>query len=155
MGISRSSTLVLAYLLTKNAPTTLEKELAFLRSKRNCVDPNDGFLKQLQIFQSSIISTSNTTYSSKKGKEIPSKPFTTDKNWEKFTLAVRQEWKENLCTISISAAVCYFSECMSLFYQAQLWDILATASSCLLAVHSPWVSWQDPWYLPRGLRIII
>ncbi|EAR96381.1 dual specificity phosphatase domain protein (macronuclear) [Tetrahymena thermophila SB210] len=47
MGISRSSTIVIAYLMKQrkqNFQTTLE----YVRSKRDCVDPNAGFQEQLK-----------------------------------------------------------------------------------------------------------
>jgi len=46
-GISRSPTVVTAYLMkTRNLST--EEALAFVSSKRACVDPNKGFIQQLK-----------------------------------------------------------------------------------------------------------
>lgn len=49
-GISRSSTLVMAYLMQVNH-WTLNKAFSFVKSKRGCVAPNFGFLGQLQKFE--------------------------------------------------------------------------------------------------------
>jgi len=43
MGISRSSTIVLAYLMKKRK-ISFDDAMKFLTSKRNCVDPNSGFV---------------------------------------------------------------------------------------------------------------
>ncbi|ALX27433.1 hypothetical protein GMAR_ORF58 [Golden Marseillevirus] len=47
MGISRSATCVIAYLMLKQG-MTLKDALSFVRKRRNCVSPNPGFIKQLQ-----------------------------------------------------------------------------------------------------------
>ncbi|KAL4452881.1 hypothetical protein ABPG74_002446 [Tetrahymena malaccensis] len=47
LGISRSSSIVIAYLMMKNKQTTYLKELQFVKSKRECAHPNDSFQKQL------------------------------------------------------------------------------------------------------------
>lgn len=46
-GISRSATIVLAYLLFKNKQWTPTRAYEFLRSKRPIVRPNEGFQNQL------------------------------------------------------------------------------------------------------------
>lgn len=46
-GISRSATIVLAYLLFKNKQWTPTRAYEFLRSKRPIVHPNEGFQTQL------------------------------------------------------------------------------------------------------------
>jgi protein-tyrosine phosphatase len=51
-GVSRSSTIVLAYLTYKGTP--LYKNLKLLREKRPVVDPNECFMKQLIRFEEDI-----------------------------------------------------------------------------------------------------
>lgn len=50
MGISRSASVVIAYVM-KAYDWNLEKALEFVKTKRNCIKPNSGFLKQLEIYQ--------------------------------------------------------------------------------------------------------
>lgn len=52
-GISRSSTLVMAYLIREKR-WTLNEAFTFTKSKRSCVAPNFGFLGQLQILQDQL-----------------------------------------------------------------------------------------------------
>ena len=49
-GISRSATIVLAYLM-KSHHMTLADALAYLTSKRECIEPNAGFMRQLQRYE--------------------------------------------------------------------------------------------------------
>ncbi len=49
-GISRSATLMAAYLMWKNR-WTAEKALDYIRARRNQIRPNDGFLEQLRMFE--------------------------------------------------------------------------------------------------------
>lgn len=51
MGISRSSTIVIAYLIATTKMTPRES-LASVRSKRTIVRPNRGFMSQLQEYYS-------------------------------------------------------------------------------------------------------
>jgi dual specificity phosphatase 12 len=46
-GMSRSPTLVMAYLMIENL-WTFKDTFNFVKNKRNIVDPNDGFIKQLK-----------------------------------------------------------------------------------------------------------
>nr|WRK65514.1 dual specific typhosphatase [Marseillevirus futianmevirus] len=46
-GISRSSTIVIAFLMLRRG-MTYDSALAFVQSKRKCVDPNPGFRRQLE-----------------------------------------------------------------------------------------------------------
>lgn len=55
-GISRSSTLIMAYLMEKNS-WSLNEAFTFTKSKRSCVAPNFGFLGQLQKFEDEIKSS--------------------------------------------------------------------------------------------------
>lgn len=52
-GISRSVSLVMAYLIRKNG-WNVEETLRFVRKRRLCANPNQGFLKQLQQFYESL-----------------------------------------------------------------------------------------------------
>lgn len=52
-GISRSSTLIMAYLIEKNS-WSLNEAFTFTKSKRGCVAPNFGFLGQLQKFEDDL-----------------------------------------------------------------------------------------------------
>ncbi|KAJ6566599.1 protein-tyrosine phosphatase-like protein [Mycena capillaripes] len=51
LGVSRSATIVAAYLMTSNPPLHDDAAaLAFLRSRRPIVQPNSGFLAQLALY---------------------------------------------------------------------------------------------------------
>jgi protein-tyrosine phosphatase len=52
-GISRSATLVAAYLMRVNKWTAYEA-LSLLKEKRPCIRPNDGFLEQLLLFEKNL-----------------------------------------------------------------------------------------------------
>jgi protein-tyrosine phosphatase len=52
-GISRSATIVGAFLISKKA-FTCQKAINLMKEKRNCVNPNDGFLKQLNEYEIKI-----------------------------------------------------------------------------------------------------
>jgi len=58
-GISRSSTLIMAYLMEKNS-WSLNEAFTFTKSKRSCVAPNFGFLGQLQKFEDEINKASSS-----------------------------------------------------------------------------------------------
>lgn len=49
-GVSRSATIVVSYLM-KHKGMTFEEARNFAKSKRRCVCPNPGFVKQLQDYQ--------------------------------------------------------------------------------------------------------
>lgn len=49
-GVSRSSTIVAAYLM-KTQQMNHHEAIKFLRSKRGIVDPNRGFVRQLRIYE--------------------------------------------------------------------------------------------------------
>ena len=57
MGISRSATIVLAYLM-KSQKWSLREAVTYLCARRKCVKPNDGFLEQLMEWQLEINSCS-------------------------------------------------------------------------------------------------
>jgi protein phosphatase slingshot len=50
MGISRSASVVIAYVM-KAKNWNLNKALTFVKNKRNCIKPNENFLKQLEVYQ--------------------------------------------------------------------------------------------------------
>lgn len=50
MGISRSSTLVIAFLM-KEYGMDYHKAFAFTKSKRDVIDPNEGFERDLKKFE--------------------------------------------------------------------------------------------------------
>jgi dual specificity phosphatase 12 len=52
-GVSRSATLVAAYLMYEYG-LTCEAAVKLLQRKRTCVDPNEGFRQQLEVFQNSL-----------------------------------------------------------------------------------------------------
>lgn len=52
-GVSRSTTIVLAYLMYKNK-WSVQEALAFVRSKRPIINPNYGFISQLYNLQSTL-----------------------------------------------------------------------------------------------------
>lgn len=48
-GISRSASTVIAYAM-KEYGWSLEKSLDYVKSQRNCITPNCGFMEQLETF---------------------------------------------------------------------------------------------------------
>ncbi|GMS91795.1 hypothetical protein PENTCL1PPCAC_13970, partial [Pristionchus entomophagus] len=52
-GISRSSSTVIAYAM-KEYEWTLEEALEFVKKRRNCITPNEGFMEQLRIFDGAL-----------------------------------------------------------------------------------------------------
>ena len=48
-GVSRSATLVIAYLMRVNRKS-FEENLSYVKSRRQCIEPNPGFCKQLIMF---------------------------------------------------------------------------------------------------------
>ncbi|KAI1291736.1 Protein phosphatase Slingshot [Halotydeus destructor] len=50
MGISRSASVVIAYVM-KSKNWSLKQALQFVKNKRNCIRPNENFLKQLEVYQ--------------------------------------------------------------------------------------------------------
>lgn len=53
-GVSRSSTVVIAYLMKRNS-WAYKQAYDFLKDLRPCIEPNSGFVKQLLKFESLII----------------------------------------------------------------------------------------------------
>lgn len=54
MGISRSSAVVIAYVMRERG-LTFEQAKAFVKAKRSCIQPNPGFSKQLLDYEKSVI----------------------------------------------------------------------------------------------------
>jgi len=52
-GISRSTTIVLAYLIYK-FKWSLEESLSYVRNKRHIINPNEGFMRQLKNIETSL-----------------------------------------------------------------------------------------------------
>ncbi|KAI6235754.1 Dual specificity phosphatase, catalytic domain protein [Aphelenchoides besseyi] len=57
-GISRSSSTVIAYIM-KEYNWPLEKALQYVKTKRNCITPNAGFMDQLRTFSGILHASSN------------------------------------------------------------------------------------------------
>jgi predicted protein tyrosine phosphatase len=53
MGMSRSASLVIAYLM-KHREMSFQNALQCVRSARNCVEPNAGFVRQLLAFEATL-----------------------------------------------------------------------------------------------------
>lgn len=49
-GVSRSATMIGAYLISKKK-FTCENAIKLMKEKRNCVNPNDGFIEQLNEYE--------------------------------------------------------------------------------------------------------
>ena len=54
-GVSRSPTIVIAYLMRLNQWSVYES-IEYVKSKRPMTDPNFGFIEQLRLYQSNLIS---------------------------------------------------------------------------------------------------
>ena len=52
-GVSRSSTILIAYIM-KHKEMKIDKVLELIRSKREKVNPNNGFIKQLKEYEKEI-----------------------------------------------------------------------------------------------------
>ena len=52
-GVSRSASCVIAYLM-KSKQIGYEEALAMTKAKRECVEPNEAFIRQLQEYQSQL-----------------------------------------------------------------------------------------------------
>ncbi|XP_013794253.1 protein phosphatase Slingshot-like isoform X2 [Limulus polyphemus] len=50
MGISRSASVVIAYAM-KAYDWNLKQAIEYVKNKRNCIKPNSGFMKQLEIYE--------------------------------------------------------------------------------------------------------
>ena len=53
-GMSRSPTIVIAYIMWKNK-LSLNKAIKFVKEKRPLISPNDNFMNQLKIFEELLI----------------------------------------------------------------------------------------------------
>ena len=61
-GISRSATTVISYLMSEHG-LLLNAALQFVRNKRWFINPNPGFIKQLQSFERELLSQRDRTNS--------------------------------------------------------------------------------------------
>ena len=52
-GISRSASFAIAYTI-KNKGISFEEAKLFVKSKRPGIDPNDGFVEQLKLYEKSL-----------------------------------------------------------------------------------------------------
>jgi len=59
-GISRSSTIVAAYLIKKK-DMQVDDAISLIKNARQCINPNDGFLKQLREYYDNIHGNSNNS----------------------------------------------------------------------------------------------
>lgn len=59
LGVSRSSTIVIAYLM-KSKQWTLKVAHDYVRDRRTCIRPNRGFLQQLSDWEQSILGNKST-----------------------------------------------------------------------------------------------
>ena len=53
LGVSRSTTFVIAYLM-KYANLTTDEALEFVKNKRSSIKPNDGFMRQLRMYEKTL-----------------------------------------------------------------------------------------------------
>jgi protein-tyrosine phosphatase len=53
MGVSRSASMVIAYLVREHQ-MSLAEALAYLKEKRSCIKPNRGFMKQLRLYTTNL-----------------------------------------------------------------------------------------------------
>lgn len=60
MGISRSGSTVIAYAM-KQEHWPLDVALAYVKDRRSIVKPNEGFMKQLQIYNGILNARSDVT----------------------------------------------------------------------------------------------
>jgi len=63
-GISRSSTIIIAYLM-QLYQWSMEQSLDYVRQKRSIIEPNDGFIKQLDSFAKGLFLTNKKNIESK------------------------------------------------------------------------------------------
>jgi len=60
-GVSRSATIVIAYLMTKQK-ITLHDAFNFVKSKRPIINPNNGFMKQLVKYENNLFNKNNSIF---------------------------------------------------------------------------------------------
>jgi protein-tyrosine phosphatase len=54
-GISRSATIVIAYIMRKYYPITLETAISFVKRRHKNINPNNGFVLQLEKYETKLI----------------------------------------------------------------------------------------------------
>lgn len=52
-GVSRSATIVIGYLM-KTCGMDLENAYKFVRKRRTCISPNEGFIQQLEVYEKEL-----------------------------------------------------------------------------------------------------
>ena len=57
-GVSRSSTVVISYLI-KTKGWSLAAAIEYVKSKRSCIQPNQGFMKQLEEYEKELSQAKN------------------------------------------------------------------------------------------------
>lgn len=86
MGISRSASVVIAYVM-KAYDWNLDRALEFVKTKRGCIKPNSGFLKQLEIYQGILDASKqrhNSLWRSKSETNLKSSPKPKKKSDDKL-----------------------------------------------------------------------
>ncbi|CAD8065469.1 unnamed protein product [Paramecium primaurelia] len=68
-GISRSATIVIAYLM-KTFKMTLDQAFSYVQQQRPIINPNPGFMKQLQQYETFLFGFNALRYSSLKQNEM-------------------------------------------------------------------------------------
>ncbi|CDW90752.1 dual specificity catalytic domain containing protein [Stylonychia lemnae] len=69
MGRSRSATCVIMYIM-KRFQISYEDAIEFVKNRRDCVDPNEGFLKQLRDFEEKGMEFNNLSQSHKDSQDV-------------------------------------------------------------------------------------
>lgn len=89
-GMSRSATIVIAYLLA-TTPMTAEEATEFVRSKRRIVRPNYGFTKQLEQYEKRYFASTAKTSTPKRtvGTDIASRI----QLYRDVVAGVRRDWR--------------------------------------------------------------
>ena len=103
MGVSRSTSLVLAYLM-KYKRMTLRQAFELVSSRRTCVRPNPGFWRQLLDYEKRLTSSKNepvaSSSSSKYGTPIPITIETSSSSPSGSTLQQERQSLINALTLS-------------------------------------------------------
>ncbi|XP_060602049.1 protein phosphatase Slingshot homolog 1-like isoform X2 [Ruditapes philippinarum] len=81
MGISRSASTVIAYLMKENK-WSLSKAHDYTKSKRNIINPNPGFMKQLEMYEGILNANWNREFFN---RQAPVKPLSPTDEMEEMT----------------------------------------------------------------------
>ncbi|KAN0053038.1 hypothetical protein ACTA71_012520 [Dictyostelium dimigraforme] len=96
MGISRSTTVVLAYLMKEDRMTYTEA-FSFCKQKRSCINPNFGFVKQLKDYQQHL------TLEWEKQEKLKKQQNTLDNNIEPLSKKLQLDVSDPLSNSSPSS----------------------------------------------------